>query len=161
MTDPISSERVDAQAIAWIVRVNDPAFAEWDAFAQWLAESPLHADAYHAAAAAEADAVALLAAAPPAAVSIAPTRRRWQPWLGGAIAASLVALIGVQMHRPAPPPRIYQTAPGIHRTIALYGQRETWATMQRAGMRADFSWRQSAARYAALYHSLLQERTPA
>lgn len=50
---------------------------------------------------------------------------------------------------------------GIHRTIALFRQRETWAAMQRAGMRSDFSWRQSAARYAALYQSLLQERTPA
>lgn len=50
---------------------------------------------------------------------------------------------------------------GIHRAITLYDQRETWATMQRAGMKSDFSWRQSAARYAALYHSLLQERTPA
>jgi starch synthase len=49
----------------------------------------------------------------------------------------------------------------IHRTIALFSQRDVWEAMQRAGMAADFSWRQSAARYAGLYQSLLQERTPA
>jgi len=49
----------------------------------------------------------------------------------------------------------------IHRTVTLYAQRDVWTAMQRAGMEADFSWRQSAARYADLYQSLLQERTPA
>jgi starch synthase len=49
----------------------------------------------------------------------------------------------------------------IHRTVALHAQRDVWESMQRAGMEADFSWRQSAARYAELYKSLLQERTPA
>jgi starch synthase len=49
----------------------------------------------------------------------------------------------------------------IHRTIVLHAQRAVWERMQRAGMEADFSWRQSAARYADVYQSLLQERTPA
>ena len=119
MTDPRSSEPVEAQAIAWLVRVNDPAFAEWEAFELWLAESRAHADAYHAASIAEADAVALLAAAPAPVERVAPARRRWQPWAGGAIAAALVAMVGVQLNRPVPQPQVYETAPGVRRTIAL------------------------------------------
>ncbi|WIA55340.1 glycogen synthase GlgA [Sphingobium sp. WTD-1] len=43
----------------------------------------------------------------------------------------------------------------IARTVRLHGEPEAWQAMQRAGMRADFSWTHSAARYAALYRSLL------
>jgi starch synthase len=44
----------------------------------------------------------------------------------------------------------------IARTIRLHGSRPDWQAMQRAGMRADFSWPHSAARYAALFRSLVQ-----
>ncbi|MDE0948081.1 MAG: glycosyltransferase, partial [Sphingobium sp.] len=43
----------------------------------------------------------------------------------------------------------------IARTVRLHGDRPVWQAMQRAAMRADVSWGQSAARYAALYRSLL------
>ncbi|PZU56038.1 MAG: starch synthase, partial [Sphingobium sp.] len=43
----------------------------------------------------------------------------------------------------------------IARSVRLHGEPEAWQAMQRAGMRADFSWTHSAARYAALYRSLL------
>jgi len=44
----------------------------------------------------------------------------------------------------------------IRRAIALHRQPESWATIQRAGMKADFSWGRSAARYADLYRSLTE-----
>lgn len=44
----------------------------------------------------------------------------------------------------------------IARTIRLHGDKGQWQAMQRAGMRADFSWSHSAARYAALFRSLIQ-----
>lgn len=43
----------------------------------------------------------------------------------------------------------------IGRIVALHRDRATWQSMQRAGMRSDVSWTRSAARYAALYRSLL------
>ncbi len=43
----------------------------------------------------------------------------------------------------------------ITRAIALHKARPTWAAMQRAGMKADFSWTHSAARYAALFRQLI------
>lgn len=43
----------------------------------------------------------------------------------------------------------------INRTVALYGQ-PVWRSLQRQGMKADFSWQRSGARYAALYQGLLQ-----
>ena len=42
----------------------------------------------------------------------------------------------------------------IARTIRHHADKPQWQTMQRAGMRCDFSWANSAARYAALYRSL-------
>lgn len=44
----------------------------------------------------------------------------------------------------------------IARTILLHGQKAQWQAMQRAGMRCDFSWTHSAARYAELFQSLIQ-----
>ena len=43
----------------------------------------------------------------------------------------------------------------IARAVTLHGQPAVWQAMQRAGMRADFSWTHSAARYAALFRGLL------
>jgi starch synthase len=43
----------------------------------------------------------------------------------------------------------------IRRTIELYGQTDTWARMQRKGMKTDVSWEKSAGKYAALYNKLL------
>jgi len=117
---PIPADEIEAQAVAWAVRVGDPAFADWDGFGQWLATSPTHADAYHAAAAAAAEMVDLLATATPRAVVAAPVRPRWRPapWLGGALAAALLLVVGYGAFRPAEP-ILYQTAPGQHRDVAL------------------------------------------
>lgn len=43
----------------------------------------------------------------------------------------------------------------LHRTMALYARPDHWTAMQKQGMRADFSWKRSGARYAELYRSLL------
>ena len=43
----------------------------------------------------------------------------------------------------------------LRRTMALYARPDGWTTMQKQGMRADFSWKRSGARYAELYRSLL------
>ncbi len=45
----------------------------------------------------------------------------------------------------------------ILRAVALHRQHDLWAAMQRAGMKADFSWGCSAGRYAALYRSLIEQ----
>jgi starch synthase len=39
----------------------------------------------------------------------------------------------------------------LQRTVSLYGRSDAWSGIQAQGMRADFSWRQSGARYAELY----------
>ena len=41
---------------------------------------------------------------------------------------------------------------------ALWQQPTTWQRLQRNAMRSDVSWRGPAARYAALYRTLLAER---
>ncbi|MDI1296172.1 MAG: glycosyltransferase, partial [bacterium] len=44
----------------------------------------------------------------------------------------------------------------IARIVRLHGDKPTWQAIQRAGMRADFSWTHSAARYAALFRDLVR-----
>jgi starch synthase len=44
----------------------------------------------------------------------------------------------------------------VRRTVALHEDRAAWAGMQRMGMRADVSWENSAALYAALYADLIE-----
>jgi starch synthase len=50
-------------------------------------------------------------------------------------------------------------AGAIRRAGELYAQPAIWAAMQRHGMMADFSWRQSGARYASLYARLAAPAT--
>ena len=45
-------------------------------------------------------------------------------------------------------------ADAITRTVALHAQPATWRAMQRAGMKADFSWNNSGKLYADLYREL-------
>lgn len=46
----------------------------------------------------------------------------------------------------------------IERAIALWQHPDDWRSIQRAGMKQDFSWRSSGAAYAALYRSLCAPR---
>jgi starch synthase len=46
-------------------------------------------------------------------------------------------------------------AAAIRRTIGLFRDAQTWAAIQRQGMKCDVSWDRSAARYAELYASLV------
>jgi starch synthase len=43
----------------------------------------------------------------------------------------------------------------VARAIQVYAQPKLWTAMQRRAMRADFSWRRSAERYAALFASVI------
>ncbi|MGN7159549.1 glycogen synthase GlgA [Sphingomonas sp. SAFR-052] len=45
----------------------------------------------------------------------------------------------------------------LRRTMALYARPDLWTGMQKQGMRADFSWKRSGARYADLYRSLTNQ----
>lgn len=123
MTAP--DRNIEREALSWLVRVNDPAFGEWDAFDRWMTADARHQTVYWGLAEAEADAVeALKAPAPPDAVrSIVPwplvrprVRRRVL-----AIAAAVVAAVGVGWigWNQIPRPWTVETAPGEPRTIIL------------------------------------------
>jgi starch synthase len=45
----------------------------------------------------------------------------------------------------------------IARAVRLYADCATWATIQKRGMRSDFSWDRSGLRYAQLYRGLLDQ----
>lgn len=66
-----------------------------------------------------------------------------------AIAAGVAT--GIQHDGVAPETVLH----AIARTMALYATPDRWATVQRNGMRADFSWGESGRRYAQLYANLM------
>lgn len=109
-------------AVKWAVAVNDPGFADWDGFTAWLEADAAHAAAYdHAVLAATAADEGLRAAPARAPVIRARpvARRRVVQWLGGAVAASLVAVAGVQVFNDRAQPYAIETGAGEMRTIAL------------------------------------------
>lgn len=108
------------EALAWAVRTGDPGFADWEAFTAWLEQSPEHAAAYDRVAAAVAEAAEGLAATQPAAANDDPPSpaRISRRWFGGALAASLAALLVFGVWR-GDETYVEETAPGETRMIAL------------------------------------------
>ncbi len=49
-------------------------------------------------------------------------------------------------------------AAAVSRTVALYHQPDQWKAVQRNGMKADFTWKNSGKVYAELYHELTGPR---
>ncbi|MET3435731.1 FecR domain-containing protein [Sphingomonas sp. 1185] len=119
---------IDTVAIDWALRMADPASADWDAFTDWLEADPDHAGRYDRAAAMLRDAADALAAHPdvmaaPVVVDDEPVmparRRRPLGWIGGAVAAALVGMVGVPLWLDRPQPYAVETAAGEMRHIAL------------------------------------------
>jgi transmembrane sensor len=113
--------QLDAAALDWVIRQRDPAFTDWATFTQWLETSPAHARAYHDAMMLDADVGALPAKAAKAtsAPLHQPRRITRRAWIGGALAASLVAIVSVGvLNRPSDTYRV-ETAMGETRTVTL------------------------------------------
>lgn len=114
-------DSIEARAIDWLIRQRDPAFDDWDGFADWLGADPGHAAIYDAIASLDQDLDALPPAAKPMAVTMPTTPRRIsrRGWFGGAMAAALVAVIGLSTLNPFGNANRIETAAGEHRTIKL------------------------------------------
>lgn len=113
------------QAAAWVVRTGDPAFVDWEGFTAWLEADPAHSSAYDLVAAAAMDGADAIAAQPAGEAQTfanddepAPgvTRRRW---IGGALAASLVAVLAFGVMDMRGGSYVVETAAGETRLIAL------------------------------------------
>lgn len=125
MTSPDPLSVADA-ARAWVIRVRDPDFADWDGFTAWLERDPAHAAAYDAAADADDWVEPLFAAPPPLKMPepgdrVAPARpsRRWFVIGGGGAIAASLALLVVGTGDQAGDPYSLATAPGERRTVEL------------------------------------------
>lgn len=114
-----STDTLPQDAIAWLVRTDDPDFADWDAFTAWLEQDPRHSDAYHRVAESERMLTPLVADAEPVQDNAPPSRRidrrRWGAGAGMAVAAILGTVVAVQSFSAD----VYATAMGEQRTIAL------------------------------------------
>lgn len=111
----------EARAIDWVIRQRDPAFTDWDGFADWLAEDPDHAAIYDAIASLDED-LEGLPPMPAPAVTVMPTaprRTSRRAWFGGAMAAAVVGAITLSNPGLFGNSNRIETAAGEHRTIAL------------------------------------------
>ncbi len=105
---------IEARALDWVVRVGDPAFADWEGFQAWLEADPRHAAAYHGL---SLDIEETAAVVPPLPVPI--VRRRWPVWAGGAVAASLALVAGYAVLDDRAAPYAVETPAGTMRTVTL------------------------------------------
>jgi transmembrane sensor len=111
----------EKRAIDWLIRQRDPAFDDWDGFADWLAEDPGHNAIYDAVASLDRDLDALPPAPKPsiAVIPDAPLRPSRRAWFGGAIAAALVGAISLSSLGLFGNGNRIETVAGEHRTIEL------------------------------------------
>ena len=118
---------IDEEAMDWAIRMTG-ADADWDAFMEWLEADAARAGRYDRAASALRDAEVAVAAAPVATAPTAVDRpaandadpsRRFRRWIGGALAAALVGVIGLGMWSERARPYSVETAAGQQRTVAL------------------------------------------
>lgn len=113
---------IEEQALAWVVRVRDRDFDQWEAFESWLAVSPDHADAYHRLAIEDQDLADILPREAPAPV---PERRFGRSLAWPAVAAVAVAMLTgvVSVRMSVDQTHLYQVATraGERRTLALDG----------------------------------------
>ncbi|WP_374944368.1 FecR domain-containing protein [Sphingomonas sp.] len=116
------------EALVWVARLHDPAFAEWDAHIAWLEADPLHAAALDRAEVRMEDATAGLGSArvmPIEAANDNPavpaTRGRGVLGAAAALAAAVVGAVLVTPGEQSEPPQriVAQTQAGEHRTITL------------------------------------------
>ncbi|MFA7440944.1 MAG: glycogen synthase GlgA [Sphingomonadaceae bacterium] len=73
--------------------------------------------------------------------------------------AALAAGVATGLHFRAGDGAAFHAA--IRRAAELFAMPKIWAKMQQQGMRADFSWKNSASRYSGLYTSLIAARNHA
>jgi transmembrane sensor len=120
---------VEIEALAWLVRVNEPTFEDWDGWEAWLAEDPSHHEVYWRLASDDADISGEMAppqprpvskpAASPAGVAVPmhrPDRRRWVA-VGIGMAAALVG--AVWLGAPLLQTRSFETGAGEQRSVTL------------------------------------------
>ncbi|MEP9359691.1 FecR domain-containing protein [Sphingomonas sp. KR3-1] len=118
------SQDIAEDARNWVIRLQDTAFADWDAFADWLERDPAHLAAYNVAIETDDAMAALFRTAPSAdepVQDLEPVARpqRRLAWIsGGAVAAALALIVGwTSLSGPAA--QHYATGPGERREVAL------------------------------------------
>ena len=113
--------KIEARAIDWVIRQRDPAFDDWDGFADWLAEDAAHAAIYDASASFDRDLDVLPSTPQPSVVvlSDAPRRPSRRAWFSGAMAAALIGAISLSGLGLFGNENRIETIAGEHRTVEL------------------------------------------
>jgi transmembrane sensor len=119
---PPAGPEIEEAARLWAIRVQDPQFADWDGFTEWLERNPAHLSAYETALDQADRAADLLRFAPAPAweaesETVRAPSRRW--FVGGAVAAALALAVGLGTLDRGMPAEQIVTAPGERRTLEL------------------------------------------
>jgi transmembrane sensor len=120
-----SRAEIEEQAIGWVIRTRDPAFAGWEEFTEWLERNPAHSRIYDELAAADVDLddTLLSPPAPPRAIPAPERRGLLHPsrrgFVGWAVAASLLGVISYSALISDPSTYPVETAAGTRHTVTL------------------------------------------
>jgi len=115
---------IEEQAIGWIIRIRDPQFDDWEAFAAW-AEDPVKAEAYAELAAVDIDLGEQLTSPSAGQILVANDdepqgfRKNRRLVLGWAVAAVVVAAVGFAVRPVGPSTYTVATAAGERKSIRL------------------------------------------
>lgn len=124
-----TDRETNQQALAWLVRTNDPGFDAWDDFTLWLEQDPSHASAYHRRADAAQRVMPLVEQSfqsGPTLVKAGSSSNSGRPHLsarraGLALGAfGALAMMGILINRASP--ITYSTDKGEVRTVMLGGE---------------------------------------
>lgn len=118
-TVKIGARCIDAEALEWLIGVNSPDFADWDAFDAWIACDPAHERAYWTLVEAEQTALAELCAPAPTSVAERRLPGRWWSlaWAAGGLAAIAATLVIVMPQTSSR--SIIETGSGGRRSVTL------------------------------------------
>lgn len=132
------SDSIAADARSWVIRLQDPGFADWDAFAEWLERDPLHLSAYDAAVEDDRVMAELFHLAPAEPVPARRAVSRRFVWAGGAVAAAVALVVGWTALDTGGHRTEIATRPGEQRTVRLAdGSRVTLNGGTRIALDAD------------------------
>lgn len=120
-------QRIEEEAVGWVVRLRDAETPDWEAFTLWLEADPAHLAAYDEAALADLEAEELAPAprpvqpawTPAAEPASRPNRRRFLAWGGGAMAAAVAGLVAYTTIPAGAALYAVETRPGEHRRVDL------------------------------------------
>jgi transmembrane sensor len=117
---PTIDPSIEDEALAWVIRVRDPHFEDWDELTVWLENDAGHREAFDSLSRIDQDLAEIIPHQPANDLAtIHPPLRRRSFLRGGFAAGAVAAMLAVGVFMASPSSYAIETGPGERRAIAL------------------------------------------